>query len=520
MPKDYLIGVDLGTSAVKATLFDTQGRAVTDASYVPSLRQPEPGIAEQDGDEFYQAALKCIHETVASAKIGAASVAAIAFDGQMAGAIGIDRDWNAVTPWYPSALDTRYQPYLDKMLKNAGERLVELTGALPYTAPRMLWWKEEHPALYRRIHKVVILANYVAGRMAGLSGDEAFIDPSYLTWFGLADSEKRVWSDELTGIFQLTADKLPRIIQATSIAGHLCGVSAEACGLARGIPLIAGSGDQVASCLGAGLVEAGQLTDVAGTFSVLATCLDRFLADTRHGMFHPLAGPVSDSQWYPMMYISGGGLTHRWFCEQFCDDDRGSAKNKVVSLYQSLDKKAFDLPPGCEGLLFIPHLVGRACPSDPLLRGMWAGFTWTHKKEHFYRAILESIAYDYSQALNVVKEYFPDVSFSEVRVIGGGASSDLWNQIKADVLGVPYVKLRIRDTAPLGCALMAGHAVGLFPDIGKAAREFAKESGRFEPRHAHHERYLEYSRAYRVALKQLHSVYSILTPLGERPFNK
>jgi xylulokinase len=516
---DYLIGVDLGTSIVKATLFNAEGRRLADASRAPALRQPEPGLAEQDGDEFHTAALSCIEEVVEKAGLNGSSVAAIAFDGQMAGAMGIDREGKAITPWYPSALDTRYQPYLEEMLKNAGRRLVELTGSLPFAAPRMLWWKKENPDLYNRIYRVVILANYVAGRMAGLPGDEAFIDPSYLTWFGLADSKERAWSVELAGMFDLSADKLPRIVSATSIIGRLSDPAAASCGLIGGIPLIAGTGDQVASCLGAGLVAEGQLIDVAGTFSVLATCMNRFLADTRHGMLHPLAGPVSESQWYPMMYISGGGLTHRWYCEQFCCDDPEAFDATDDSVYRSLDERASKLTPGSEGLLFIPHLVGRACPSEPLMRGTWVGFTWTHRREHFYRAILESIAYDYAQALDVIRDYFPDERFREVRVIGGGASSDLWNQIKADVLGVPYMKLRIRDTAPLGCALMAGHAVGIFPDLAEAARRLTETHGRFEPRKAYHERYAEYAQAYSLALRSLRDVFGVLTPLGTRDFH-
>ena len=152
-----------------------------------------------------------------------------------------------------------------------------------------------------------------------------------------------------------------------------------------------------------------------------------------------------------------------------------------------LDRRAADVPPGAEGLLFIPHLVGRACPSDPAVRGAWLGFTWTHTRAHFYRAVLESIAYDYAQALEIVRSYTPDVHFSEVRVIGGGAKSDLWNQIKADVLGVPYVRLPREDVAALGCAIMGGHAVGIYPDMAATAAALrARRSDAVEPQPADH----------------------------------
>jgi xylulokinase len=506
MAQNYLIGVDLGTSVVKTTLFDTDGVALADATRDASLDQPSPGQAEQSGDEFYFATLDTIAEVVARTQILPTTVAAIAFDGQMAGAIGIDRDWNALTPWYPSALDARYVPYVTKMAERAGDRLVALNGSLPFMAPRMMWWKEQYPELYRRIDKVLILANYVAGRLGQLSAADAFMDPSYLTWIGLSDTARRAWSPELAELFDLSLGKLPRIVPATSIIGHLSREAANRCGLVQGIPLVAGAGDQVAGCLGAGLVESGQLVDVAGTFPVLATCLNHFLADTHHGMLQPLAGPLGDDHWYPMMYISGGGLTHRWFRDQFADDDE---------TFHDLDAQAAELPPGSQGLLFIPHLVGRACPRDPNVRGAWLGFTWTHKRPHFYRAVLESIAYDYAEALAVVREYFPDVSFSEVRVIGGGAKSELWNQIKADVLGLTYARLAREDLAALGCAIMAGHAVGIYPDMAKIARNLATTVHQVQPRIDQHQRYQPYVVAYRSAFDDLRGLYSQLAPLSD-----
>ena len=518
MAQDYLIGVDLGTSVVKTSLFDIEGRALADSTRATRLHQPAAGLAEQQGEDFFRATLDTLKEVVDKTGIPPASVAAITFDGQMAGAIGIDRDWNALTPWYPSALDNRYQPYIAQMEARAGDRLVALNGSLPFMAPRMLWWQDKHPDLYGRIHKVLMLANYVAGRLANLSADDAFIDPSYLTWIGVSDTARRAWSEELAEVCGIPLQKLPRIVPSTTVVGQLSPQAAAACGLAAGIPLVAGAGDQVAGCLGAGLVRAGQLVDVAGTFPVLATCMDAYFSDTRHGMLQPLAGPLGEDHWYPMMYISGGGLTHRWYRDQFGAEEVRQAEAEGTTAYRLLDAQAAEIPPGAEGLLFIPHLVGRTCPNDPAVRGAWLGFTWTHRRPHFYRAVLESMAYDYAQALSVVREYVPDAQFSEVRVIGGGASSDLWNQIKADVLGLPYVRLQREDISALGCAIMGGHAVGIYPDMAAAAGRLARTTSRSEPRPGHHRHYQSYVAAYTQAFDQLRGLYQTLTPLSERPF--
>jgi len=509
----------LGTSVVKASLFDEGGNAVADAVREMAIHYPGPGLAEQNPDNFYVAALETIREAVEKAGIGPASVAAIAYDGQMAGAMGIDRSWNALTPWYPSALDVRYQPYLKRMVDIAGDRLMQLAGAMPFAAPRMLWWQQEYPEHFERIYKVVILANYVAGRMAGLNADDAFVDPSYLNWIGLSDTANRAWSPELAEMFNLPLDKLPHIVPATTIIGKLSPEAAAACGLVAGVPLVAGAGDQVATALGAGLVESGQLVDVAGTFSVLATCLDSFLADTRYGMLQSMAAPFSDSHWYPMMYIGGGGLTHRWFRDQFGRQEKARAQAEGSSPYQLLDEAAANLPPGSDGLIFIPHLAGRSCPPDLEIRGSWVGFTWTHTKAHFYRAVLEGIAYDYAEVLAVIREYFPGTEFIEVRVMGGGANSVVWNQIKADVLGLPYARLQREDVAALGCALMGGNAVGIYPDMAAAARQFAQVVSRVESRPAYHHFYRDYTTIYRQAFDSLRSIHQNLTPLASKVFN-
>jgi xylulokinase len=510
----HLIGVDLGTSVVKATLFDENGAVQASAERDVQLRQPAPGLAEQDPDEFYATTLSMIRQVVEQAGIQAGAVAAIAFDGQMGGAIAIDRQWNALSPWYPSTLDTRYLPYQNWMAERIGERLIEVTGDLPILTPRLLWWKNERPELFARIDKALVLANYIAGRMAGLNGDAAFIDPSYLTWIGLADTAQRAWQADLAAAAEIDLCQMPRIVAATTVVGQLTPAAAAASGLLAGTPLVAGAGDQVASFLGAGLVESGQLIDGAGTYAVLGLCLDRYVADTQHRIWKPLAAPLSVNHWYPLMYISGGGLSHRWFIDEFGGaglDQAEQAANKTR--YAEMDRLASAIAPGSQGLLCLPHLGGRACPNHPELRGGWLGFTWTHRRAHFYRALLESIAYDYAVALEALRSYAPDVVWREVRVIGGGAASQLWNQIKADVLGLPYMRLARKDAAAMGCAIMAGHAVGIYDDMAATALRWAQTSGRIEPDAERHQRYQPYVAAYHRALTETAGVYALLNQL-------
>jgi xylulokinase len=512
----HIIGVDLGTSVVKSTLFDVEGKAVAEASRAMKIHYPEPGSAEQDPLDYLNAAMETLGEIIEQSEVNPLSVAAIGFDGQMAGAMGIDRSGKPITPWYPSALDTRYQPYLERLDSNSRKRLVELNGAMPFAAPRILWFKEHLSEFLKQIRKVVILPNFVASELAGLEADDAYIDPSYLTYFGLGNTAERCWSEELIGMFDINKELLPRVLPATTVIGKLSQDAASECGLLPGTPLVAGVGDQVAGALGAGIVREGQLLDVAGTFSTLITCIDSYLPDPNFNMLQPMAGPISESHWYSMMYIGGGGLTHRWFCDEF-GHEPVDENDKFSSIYNRLDSLAETVAPGSEGLLFIPHLAGRSCPPQPLVRGTWIGFTWTHKKKHFYRALLESIAYDFAQVLNVIRYYLPDQMFSDVRVIGGGADSRLWNSIKSDVLGLPYKRLQRKDSAALGSAIIAGHAVGLFPDMAQTALNFSKTGKGIKPDNSRHVIYKKYSAAYAKSFNQLNDAFISLAALRQEP---
>jgi xylulokinase len=224
-----------------------------------------------------------------------------------------------------------------------------------------------------------------------------------------------------------------------------------------------------------------------------------------------------------MMYIGGGGLTHHWFMEQFGlhdmpADRQAAAQAEAALAYEQLDALAAGLPPGAQGLLFIPHLLGRACPPDPAVRGAWLGFTWTHTRAHFYRALLEAIAYDYAQALAVLRQECPAMSNDVVRVIGGGAKSAVWNQIKADVLGLPYARLAESDRAALGCAILAGHGAGIYSDMAATARSFALPGAAVAPRAEWHAYYRGYVEVYRRAFGQLRDLYAALEALGRRPW--
>jgi len=508
MGGEYVIGVDLGTTGTKAALFDLEGRLVAQAYEETTLIQPRPGWVEQDPDEMYASALRTIRSVLEQAGVRGGQVAALAFVGQMAGITAVDEEWRPLIP-YDSWLDTRCALYM-RLMQQHQRRILELTGGYPsYThGPKILWWKHERPDVFARIHKFVMPAAYAAGKMGGLRGEDAFMDYTYLHFTGFSDNPGLRWSEELCGLFGVPMEKLPRIVKPWDIVGRVGEEAARETGLLAGTPIAAGAGDTTAGVLGAGLVDPGGLLDIAGTAAVCAIGVPDFRPDVRHQTLFT-ARTVTEDMWYALAYMNGGGLNLRWFRDQCAPPPPAGRR-----AYEWLDELAAQVAPGCDGLLFLPHLGGRACPNDPSLQGMWLGFTWKHGLAHFYRSILESVAYEYAFYLRVEQAQFPDLRFREVRIVGGGAASPVWKQIKADVLGLPYVDLNRSEGSVLGAAIIAGRAVGAFADVKETARRFIHATDRTEPRTEMHAAYQPLVDRYVRLLEEAGGLFAVVAGAG------
>lgn len=492
----YLIGIDIGTAGTKTAIFDAEGNLIADSFEESKLYYPKPGWVEQDPEDFYGSTVSTIRRAIKKSKVDPGNVAAIAIGGQMAGICAIDEDWIPVTR-YDSWLDTRCKPYVDYLREKHENLLLETVGAPPSIAhgPKILWWKNERPRIFHKIRKFIMPAAYVAGRLAGLDGDDAFEDHTYLHFSGFSDTKKLRWSEKICETLGVFIEKFPRIVEPWEIVGEITGKSAKECGLIRGTPICAGAGDTAASSLGAGIVEPGMVFDIAGTAAVFSTCVDKFIPDKRYKTLYS-AKSVVPTLWYPQAYIGGGGLCLRWFRDELAVEEKAEASRRGINAYSLLDAKAEKVPPGSDYLMFLPHLGGRIYPYDAKARGLWVGFSWGHKKYHLYRSILEAVAYEYAYYLAIQQRLHPSIKFREVRVTGGGSRSRLWNQIKADVLGIPYVQLNRLELSVLGLAVIAGYAVNIFKDVSATVQEFVKPKGRVKPRLTYHGYYKHYVELY------------------------
>jgi xylulokinase len=471
MPEIYLIGVDLGTSATKAALYSLEGRLAAEAILEVPVYTLRPGVVEQENLDFFNSAAHTVRSCIRESGIDPRQVAAIAFDSQMAGIGSIDEAFQPAAR-FDSWLDMRCQPYIEWLDQTAGERIIRSTGCPPSCnhGPKMLWWQHERPKEYARIAKFVTPAGYVAGSLAGLRADQAFMDYTFIHYAGVSDSQALAWSPELGRATGIELEKLPRIVEPWTIIGEAAPTAAREFGLAPGTPIAAGCGDTAACALGAGVVRPGMLYDTAGTAAVLAACTDRMVADVRNRALLSMHS-VIPGLYHPLAYIAGGGLALRWFRDQFYNVLRGQPQPLENYLYEAMDELAVNAPPGANELMFSPHLGGRICPPAPGMRGAWIGFSWGHTQADFLRAILESVAFEYAYYLKILVEQIPELRLLETRVVGGGARSQTWNQIKADVLQVPYRRLSRAEFGTWGCALVAGKAVGLFADLAVKAEE-------------------------------------------------
>jgi xylulokinase len=509
MQKKYLIGVDLGTSSTKAALYQIDGKLISEVSVEVPLYYPKPGVVEQENDDFYTSAAQTVRTCIESSGINPKEIAALAFDSQMAGVGMVDESYRPVAR-FDSWLDMRCQPFIEHMDAEAGERITQLTGCPPTCdhGPKMLWWMHEQKADYKRTTKFLMPAAYVAGRLAGLKGDQAFIDKTFIHFSGFSDAQNATWSTELCNQFGLDMEKLPRIVDPTTVIGEVTENAAREFGLTAGTLIAAGAGDTAANALGAGIVRAGMLFDVAGTAAVLAGCTDKFVADTRHRALLTMRS-VIPGLWNPLAYIGGGGLALRWFRDQFFNSFHGQTMPVSDDLYPQMISQVQKIAPGAEGLFFSPHLGGRICPSSPEMRGAWVGVSWSHTQAHFARAILESVAYEYAYYLKILTELLPELELVEARVVGGGARSEVWNQIKADVLKVPYQRLEGNEFGAWGAAMIAGKAAGLIDDLALHAEKTAVRAGKpLMPSSENHQLYLPLIEKYILLEHSLNSFFA------------
>lgn len=492
----YILGIDSGTSACKAALFTLDGCMVAEASIDHRVYHPKPDYAEQDPLEWWDSAVKAVSYIVKKSDVNPDDIVGLSVDSQREAVVFVDKGGERLTRsiiW----LDRRAIPQaraISKMIDP--QRILEITG-LPvdfiFSAPKILWVRENTPEIYERTWKILCAKDYIVYKLTG----RPVTDYTMASRTMLFDIFKLRWSDEVCEALGIDPSILPEALGSWEVAGEVTRDAAEATGLKPGIPVACGGGDRPCEALGAGVVDEGMANIGTGTGSVFEIPLEEPRPD--RGMRFDCCLHVVPGRWEYEGIVNATGASLRWFRDNLCLAEALEAGRRGVSVYSILDEEASRIPAGCEGLYYYPHLWGARLPKpNPKARGVFYGILYSHGRGHLVRAILEAAAFQYLGTLRISRELGVEVKL--IRMVGGESKSRVWNKIKADVIGVKIEVPRIRDAAALGSAILGGVAAEVYSDPRSAALEVVKVDEIYEPdplTHKIYERiYEDYMRVY------------------------
>lgn len=462
------LGIDVSTTATKALLMDEAGRVVAVGHSSHTVQTPHLLWSEQDPDEWWRAARLAIGRALDESGLSGDDVAAVGLAGQMHGLTMLGADGEVLRPamlWN----DGRSQAQCDAIRARLGlDRLVELTGNDAYagfTAPKLMWVRDNEPGVYARTRQILLPKDYVRYRLTG----EYATDRAGAGGTLLLDLRTRDWSDEVLEATGIPRSWLPDTHEGPQIAGRISGIAAEATGLVEGTPVVGGGGDQAAQAVGVGAVRPGVMGLTLGTSGVVfAPSEEPVVAPEGRAHAFPHAVP---GRWHMMGVMLAAAGSLGWYHDTFAPDED----------YEDLLAEAAGAPAGCEGLLFLPYLSGERTPhANPHARGVFFGLTTRHGRGHVTRAVLEGVAFGLRDNLQLLMDAgipAPD----DMRISGGGAKSDLWTQILADVLEVPLAAPQTTEGAAYGAALLAGVGADAWGSVDEACAETITTGLRAEP---------------------------------------
>jgi len=511
------MGIDVGTTGTRVVIVRPDGHVVGAATgdHEP-MHMPRPGWAEQRPEDWWQASLIAIRAALSEAGLQGSDIAAVGFSGQMHGVVLLDK---AFTVLRPSLIwcDQRSQAQCDWITEKVGrQQLIQLVSnpALTgFSAPKLLWVRDNEPQVFERAAHFLLPKDFVRFRMTG----EFATDVSDASGTLLFDVTNRRWSREMLGALEIDASLLPRAYESPEITGEITRETAVLTGLAAGTPVVGGAGDQAASAVGNGIVLPGLTSATLGTSGVIFAYTESPRLDPQ-GRIHTFCHAVP-GKWHVMGVTQGAGLSLRWFRDQFAPSETWYARNTDADPYELLIRQAERVPPGSDGLLWLPYLMGERTPHlDALARGMWFGLTAAHTRGHMIRSILEGVAFSLRDSLEIFKEI--GIPVEQIRASGGGSRSFLWRQIQADIFGKELVTLRTSEGSALGAALLAGVGAKNYNSVEESARQAIEFKERLAPRPeniAIYDRYYQVYRNLYPAVRELAHTLARLGPEGNKP---
>jgi xylulokinase len=477
----YWLGLDIGTGGSRALLVHADG-SVAGGVTAPhqDIHMERPLWAEQQPDNWWEAAADAVREVLAAAGVHGEDVAGVGLSGQMHGLVMLDAEGTVVRPaliW----CDQRSQKQVDWINATAGRGMVLEQTANPvltgFTAPKLLWVRDHDPKSYERARQVLLPKDYVRFRLTG----EYAGDVSDASGTALFDVVHRKWAEPLIARLGIDRSWLPRVVESSEVTGEISSQAAARTGLKTGTPVVGGAGDQAASAVGNGIVEPGLVSCTIGTSGVVFSHLDQVAYDPE-GRVHTFCHAVP-GKWHVMGVTQGAGLSLQWFRNQLGQDTVKTALERGVDPYEILTAEACQAPAGSEGLYWLPYLMGERTPHlDAAARGGWIGMTAKHTRAHLVRALIEGVSYSLKDCLEIIESLGSKVSV--VRASGGGARSAFWRQVLAAVFDRPIATLQTQEGSAYGAALLAMVGSGHYGSVVEACKDAIREKQRLEPDNA------------------------------------
>ncbi len=460
--KQYLLGIDIGTSACKTAVFDENGKVITSGSGDYPVYYPHPGWAEQNPEEWWAAVCRAVRATLEKGKIQPGDIVGIGIDGQSWSAIPVDKNGEVLTNT-PIWMDTRAADICEEVGARIGEEnIFEVCGnpfKPSYTTPKILWYQRNMPEVYKHTYKILQSNSYIAYKLTGEMTQEL------TQGYGLHcfDMRKGVWDFDMCRELGISSDLLPDIYPSHGVVGKVTAKAASECGLMEGIPVVAGALDAACGTLGAGVVHPGETQEQGGQAGGMSICLDTYKADPRLILsYHAVAG-----QWIIQGGTVGGGGVMRWLEKEFADYERVKGKELGKSSLELFNEIAEKVAPGSDGMVFLPYMSGERSPIwDPDAKGVFYGLDFSKTKGHFVRAAMEGVALSLRHNLDVAEH--AGAHASELRAMGGSANSLLWTQIKADVTGKKIIVPSSDTATTLGAVILAGVGIGMYQSFEEA----------------------------------------------------
>jgi len=492
---DCIIGCDVGSQGTKAVLLSIAGKWLGEAYEPYVIDYPHPLWAEQPVERWLDALTLAIQRLLSQTGVPPKNVRALGLATQVDGVVPID---SSGQPLHPAIIwmDRRAVAQCELVRQSLGnEQVFHLTGLnldAYHVAPKIRWLAEQQLGIYERAAYFLLPGSYLAYYLTG----ELAVDYSNASSTLLLDVRTKTWSAVMGQAFDIDLKRLAPLGAATTILGKLRLPLAEKLSLSANTVVMIGCGDEHAACLGAGVTRPGLVIDIAGTAEPVCAASHELVFDATHLVeTHCHADPDYWLLENPG-FVSGGN--YRWFRDQFANGET----------YATLDSEAARIPPGAEGLTFLPSLMGALTPTwNEAARGTFAGFTLAHTRGHFIRALLEGSAYavrDISTQMQAA-----GIELRELRVVGGGAKGRLWNQIKADVTGLPVTVPEMIETTALGAAFLALVGIGAYATLSEASAHIVHIRERFDPDQAVQSIYAEAYARYR-------QTYFALLPVFEQ----